>query len=191
MQLDAVLRDQWRPDEMSLENFLDLLVIRYRFPNYAGYGQQFMDGKLVNYMPFAQPSFVRAALATPVHLKKNGRLFRKLIRRFRPSLARFPLVKGYQTYPFALPPLPAWAWTKAVSPLHARFVDPGPQQILLTLSEFVKDAVRSSAVRNFGPYDHPAILTMVNEFYEGKIEHALRLDWWLHFELWRRSLQGE
>ena len=191
VQLDATLRDTWRRDEVGLENFLDLLVVRYRFPNYAGYGQQYMDGEIVSYMPFAQPSFVRAALATPVQSKKNGRLFRQLIRRCHPSLTKFPLVKGYSTYPYSLQPTPALVWMKAKSLVHSPFVDPAPIQILTVLSDFVQDTAHSSEVRNYAPYDHAAILKVVTEFYQGKREHARDLDWWLSFELWRTSLQSE
>jgi asparagine synthetase B (glutamine-hydrolysing) len=190
-QLNAVLRNTWKRDEASLGNFLDLLVVRYRFPNYAAYGQRFMDGEIVNYMPFAQPSVIRAALAIPEENRKNGKLFRKLIRRCHPSLTRFPLVKGYSTYPFLLQPVPAMVWMKAKSLLRAPFADPGPAEILTVLSDFVQDTAHSSVVRNYAPYDYAAILRMVTEFYQGKKERARELDWWLSFELWRKSLRDE
>jgi hypothetical protein len=49
------IRDAWAlmPDPRLIgeENFLDLLEVRYRFPNYGGIGQSWMDEQILSIMP--------------------------------------------------------------------------------------------------------------------------------------------
>jgi len=175
-------------DALGEESFVDLLIVRYRFPNYGGMEQARMDGQILNYMPFAQPSFVRAAFAVPLQMKRKARMFRQLINAHRPALKRYPLVKGFTTYPYVLPSMPALGWTKIKSKIKRQFTDPTPVNFLTSISQFVLDTVHSSGVYSFPLYDRRAILTMVEKFYAGKKELAGEVDWWLAFEVWRQSL---
>ena len=70
------------------------------------------------------------------------------------------------------------------------FRDPVPSEFLLNVSEFVQDTLNSTNVRTCPYYDYPAIVNMVKEFYGGREDAAGKVDWWLSFEVWRRSIEG-
>jgi len=189
-QIAKVWRGTPSPGSLGEENFLDFLIVRYRFPNYGGIEQSRTDEHALSFMPFAQPSFVRVAFGLPLRVKRNARLYRRLIRQRCPALAKYPLVKGTAEYPFILPTIPALLWTKGQTVLGREFQDPTPAEFLLRIRDFVYDFLSSADVKSYSPYDHRAITRIVDEFYNGKIEMASHLDWWLAFELWRRMLKG-
>ena len=176
------------PRTIGEENFLDLLGIQTRLPNFFGFEQNRLDGVIQNYMPFAQPSLLRALFQMPLSLRRNGRLFRHLIRSQRVSLARYPLVKGGVTYPFQLPTAPAYVWTKLKTRLGQGYTDTARLRFLETLKPFALDAVQSQAVRTYPAYDYARLTRLVEEFYQGRSDLASEVDWWLAFERWRRTL---
>ena len=178
-------------DEIGRENFLDLLAIRTRLPNYYGFEQSRLDGEGATFMPFAQPSFLQFVFDTPVHARRNGRLFRRTIRQHCPSLAAYPLVKGATSYPFFLGTVPAWLWTQCKARLGRSFADPVRAAFLGSLSELLADLVRSAEVRTYPAYNHRALAEMVDGFLVGKTEYGQQVDWWLSFEAWRRSVQAQ
>ena len=176
------------PETIGEENFVDVLGVRTRLPNFFGFEQNRLDGIIQNYMPFAQPSLLQTVFHTPLSLRRNGRLFRQLIRARRASLARYPLVKGSLSYPFRLPTLPAYAWTTAKKYLGRGYTDPTRLRFLETLKPFARDAVHSQNVRLYSAYDAARLTRLVEGFYNGKTNLATAVDWWLAFEMWRRVL---
>ncbi|OLD78246.1 MAG: hypothetical protein AUI33_03705, partial [Ignavibacteria bacterium 13_1_40CM_2_61_4] len=58
---------------IGVENFADLFSIRLRIPNYGGPGQARLDAEILNFMPLAQPSFLRSALRIPVKDRSNAK----------------------------------------------------------------------------------------------------------------------
>ncbi|MCZ6774985.1 MAG: hypothetical protein O7D34_00835, partial [Ignavibacteria bacterium] len=112
-QIDSVWHSMPSIENIGLENFLDLMIVRNRFPNYGGVEQSRTDAMIPSYIPYAQPSFVQRTFEIPLRLRKNGRLFRKMILENKPSLRKYPLVKGNVTYPFIVSGISAWIWTKA------------------------------------------------------------------------------
>lgn len=64
-------------------------------------------------------------------------------------------------------------------------------ELLSRVSEFVQDTVHSREVSSWEPYDYTAIVRMVEQFYEGKTELARQVDWWLAFEMWRKSISSD
>lgn len=176
--------------DIGKENFLDLLAIRTRLPNYYGFEQSRLDGEVMNYMPFAQTSLLQSVFDAPVNIRKNGKLFRQIIRQYYPSLANYPLVKDTTTYPFYFTTVPAWVWTKFKVKLGFKFFDSTVFKFLNTLSELILDMVHSNEVKCYSAYDYQAIVKMVEDFYNGKIELAHEVDWWLSFEMWRRAINA-
>ncbi len=187
-QIQSAWEGMPRPEVIGIENFLDLLIVRYRYPNFDGFEQARMDEEIVSYMPFVQPSVVRLALNLPLKVRRNRRLHKQLIERHCPGLARWPLVKENVTYPYGLSAASAWAWTAAKRRAGMHYKDPTPVRLLLHVREFVMDLVRSQTVRDYAPYRSADIIHMADAFYGGKKELARELDWWLGFELWRSNL---
>lgn len=189
------LEQQWAtmppPPEVGLETHVDLLGVRTRLPNFFGYEQNRLDGLAPCYMPLAQPSVVHAAFQMPLRARRGGRCVRQLIRRHRPYLARYPLVKGATTYPFHLTPMLAYLWTHAQSLVQR----PSPNSIrhafLKRLRPFALDAVASTEVNNETLYDREKLRNLVHGYYlDGHSDRAGALDWWLAFEVWRRTLRA-
>ena len=176
--------------QVAPEDAVDLLGVRARLPNFFGLEQNRLDGVAECYMPFAQPSVVRAVFRTPARLRKNGRLFRRLIRDRRPALARFPLVKDGMPYPFRLPALAAHVFTRARKYTSRPLAHPERERFLETVKPFVLDAAHSEEVRTFSAYDAEKISRLVMDYYNGNTARAAEVDWWLSFEMWRRMLKG-
>ncbi len=174
-------------DKTGEENFLDLLGVRTRLPNFFGFAQDLLDEQVVNFMPFAQPSVLQAVFRTALKERRNGRLFRDIIRRRRPALARYPLVKGALTYPFRLPTLPAFAWTKAKGLFSPEALDRRRPVFLERMRPYALDTVHSASLP--ACYDREKLTTLVEGYYAGEEGKAAAVDWWLAFEVWRASLQ--
>ena len=173
--------------DFGLENALDLFSIRTRLPNFYGYEQSRLDAQILNYMPFAQPRVLHTLFGIPIEVRKNGRLFRELIKQRQPALRKLPLVKGDHTYPYLLPSLTAAAWTKFKSLLSAP-QDPFCDVFLNSIKEFALDSVHASAVQQSSFYDAPRVTKQITEYYNGDKNKAGFVDWWLTFEIWRQEV---
>ncbi len=189
-QIAALWQEMPAIEEIGAENFLDLVAIRTRLPNAYGFEQGRLDGECLSFMPFAQPSFLRRLFQTPVARRKNGRLFRQLIRQRFPRLTRYPLVKGGTTYPFGFSTVPAWAWTKLKTRLGQTFTDASAVDLLHQIAAEVQDLANSTSVKSYPVYDYPFIRNLVEKFYRGQTELAGSIHWWLAFELWRRAVNA-
>jgi hypothetical protein len=189
-QIESLWQTMPQIKEIGEENFLDLMAIRTRFPNSGCYEQARMDCEVLNYMPYAQPSFLQQLFETPIQLRRNGKLFHQIILKHYPSLAKYPLVKNNTTYPFYFSTIPAWIWTKFKAKLGLSFFDPSVIEFLSVMKEFIQDIVNSNEIKNYSAYDYPAIKSLVEQFYAGKKELANEVDWWLTFELWRRAINA-
>ncbi len=187
-QIDAL----WSglPGGLGREDSLDLAGVRSRLPNFFGLEQQRLDGLLVCFMPFAQPSVLRSIFRLPLQLRRSGRLFRTLVRSGKPSLARHPLVKDGISYPYHLAGPGAFLFTRAKKKLGYRHKDATQLAFLHILKPFVLDTLHSQSVKSYAPYDVPAIAAAVEGYYKGKIGLAGSVDWWLSFEIWRQSLSA-
>ena len=110
-QLNAAWQDL--PASMTVADKADLLSIRSRLPNFFGFEQNSLDHVCVSYMPYAQPSVLRALFQVPLQLRWHGRLLSRLIRKYSPALSHIPLVKGTTQYPFGLGTVSTLAYTRA------------------------------------------------------------------------------
>ncbi len=187
--IDGLLDAMSDIDEFGIENFIDLLAVRTRFPNYGGLEQARLDGEVINYMPFAQPSFLNKMFSLPLSLRRNGNLCRNIIRSC-PELTGFPLVKYGTTYPFQLSSLPAMVLTRAKRKLGFGFADPTIDEYLHHMKEFVLDTAHSESVKTYPAYNYKKVCDLVDGYYLQQQPVAGGVDWWLSFELWRQSLSG-
>lgn len=178
-------------EKLGIGNFVDLFSIRYRVPNQAGPEQALLDGIVRNYMPLAQPSFLRVVLATPVRERVRGGLYKSFIQKTYPKLSRYPLVKSGMTYPFRLSGKYAWLYMKLKAETGRKFHDPSPDLILWHIREYVLDLVHSRRVREYELYDAKKVTEIVEGYYSGNVNLSSEVDWWLAFELWRQSLDPD
>jgi hypothetical protein len=187
-ELDQVLASLPDADVVEPENLLDLLTVRTRIPNYAGPDQARLDGEVMNYMPLAQPSFLRAALACPVKSRRKAEVHRDTLRRWHPLLTRFPLAKSGTTYPFSLSHLGAYAVVEAKRRLGLTYRDHTVDLFLRAMKEYALDSASSSRIKDSSLYDGRRVRETVEAYYRGVSRFRNAINWWLTFELWRESL---
>ncbi len=180
----------WRslPSTMTIADKADVLSIRSRLPNFFGFEQNYLDTVCVSYMPYAQPSVLRALFQVPLRLRWNGRLLRGMIRKHAPSLSKYPLVKGTVIYPFGLGTLGSYAYTLVKKRLMPSYQDPRPEAFIRHMQEYILDTLRSSSVRDYAPYDQAKLQQMADSLASGNLRYTPQLDWWLTFDMWRKSL---
>jgi hypothetical protein len=174
-------------EAIGLENALDLLAVRTRVPNFGSPEQARLDELVPNFMPLVQPSLLRAVFRAAVRHRRGGKLHRALIRRLRPELAEFPLVKGDRLSGFGTHPL--------ISAVRARLERGGGRttpdadrvRFLDCLREYVLDLGASREVRE-NPLYEPGVVRRLTEEHYRKGRGSVELDWWLTFHLWSTSL---
>lgn len=175
-------------EQIGVEKFIDMIAIKFRFPNYFGPEQSRLDKKIVSYMPFSQISMLEHAFHLPASLKRNSKLFYNLIFQNKPILKKFPLVKNGITYPYGLNSLSAFIYTKLKKRISSPEVFDPTYLFYQSMKEYVKELVLSAGVRNFSLYDHDKVSKIVSRFYNGDRSVQSQLDWWFTFELWKQNL---
>jgi hypothetical protein len=177
-------------EEIGLDNWLDLMAIRTRFPNLAGFEQSRSDGYMVSYMPFAQSSLLQLLMNLPVTERRNGRLLRTIIQRNHKPLTRIPLAKDGVVYPYFLGTLTATLVMKLKKRLSRVYSDPLRETFLDGMQTFIQDTVRSTSVINCPYYDYHHIRQSADSYYSGQKHWSRELDWWLAFEVWRQEVRA-
>lgn len=186
--LEKTLDEMPAVESIGVENFADLLAVRTRIPNYGGPEQSRLDAEILNFMPLVQPSFLHAAFGLPINVRANAGLYYGIIRKECPPLTRFPLVKSGLTYPFGLSSIASWLTVKVKSKLARPYFDRNPDLLLSNIREYVFDLAHSSDVKTNPMYDFPKVSNAVSKYYAGDLRFRNTVDWWLTFELWKRSL---
>jgi hypothetical protein len=177
------------PRDIGIGNFVDLLAVRTRVPNFGAPEQARLDCALLNFMPLVQPSFLREVFALDLRYRKNARLQKDYIVRHARMLTRLPLVKGGSTYRFGLPLAAVHAVTVAKMKMGRCYRDRSTEMFLKNAEEFIRDLVASARVSSCPLYDMSTIRKAVNAHYSGVPGHAGTVHWWLTFEFWRNSLK--
>jgi hypothetical protein len=189
--LEVALRGIPPVSEIGVENFVDLFSVRTRIPNFGGPEQSRSDALVMNFMPLSQPSFLKAVFRTDIQSRINGRLYKEIIQLKESRLSKFPLAKAGTTHPFHLSLPMARVVTKVKTKLGNHHTDSTADQFLMQLKDYVLDLVHSHDVKDWDGYDYKKLLTGVNAYYTGALHLRSFVDWWLMFELWRRSLLGQ
>lgn len=177
------------PKEIGVENFLDLWIAQTRLPLVACDEQARIDEQILNFMPYTQPDFIQSVLNVPLRYRNNNRLYKLIIKKYFPTLSRISLVKNYITYPYHLSTLQTRVWTKAKTMFSLQYQEPTLVQFLDTLKEYVLDMVTSQSTKNYAPYNYSNILHAATSYYKGERKFAEEVNWWLVFDVWRRSVE--
>ena len=172
---------------IGVEKFIDLIAIKFRFPNYFGPEQCRLDKMIISYMPFSQVSVIEQAFNLPESEKWNSRLFYNLISDNKPILKKFPLVKNGITYPYGLNSISAFIFTKLKKSVTSRRVFDPTYLFYQSMKDYINDLAVSTEVRNFSLYNHDKVNKIIDCYYKGDRNVQSQLDWWFTFELWRRN----
>ncbi len=187
-QLKDVFESFPDPSETGPENFVDLLVIKLRIPNYFGPEQERLDMILPGYIPFAQKAIISASLGVPVKERKNSKIFYDTIRNSYPELEKFPLVKNGSVYPYGLSALGSYAYTRIKKSLNKKITNDLKINFYTSHEQAIREIITREEIREYKPYDEEAVINIINGFYSGQYEKIDELDWLLTFELFRKNL---
>jgi len=176
----------------NVGNWLDIFAIKTRLTNYYSHEQARLDNLLTGVMPFLQPSVMSNLFNMPTRLRQNGKLFRKIINSNSPELKKFELAKGLSTHPYFFNSLQSRIWGIAKKRIGLSKYQNNNSHILLnSLKEYVCDILNSRNVKETSYYDYIKVKNIVERYYNGDSSYSNELDWWLSFELFRKSIFNE
>jgi hypothetical protein len=187
-QINNLIENLPSVKEIGCENFVDLLTIKTRPPNYTNPEQTRLDNILVNYIPFLQIDLLDTVFSMSLYWRENGRYFRRIIKEFRPELTKYPVIKGNNKIPFFLPTSAASAYAKLKNKLFKNYQNDYRIEFYRHIKEHVLKTLDSNDFKNFSPYNHKKIKNIVKDFYSGSFNNINTLDWWYTFEIWRKEL---
>lgn len=189
-QLEEILDILPAPDEQNIPDWLDLFAIRTRLPNYYSHEQTRLDNHLTAIMPFIQPDLLNNLPGVPIEKRKNGKLFREIIKTNQPALTKFNLAKGDGQYPFYFSTLMSRIVSKLRSKTGFKYKHVNKTSIMLnSLEAFIRDTISSESFRSAPFYDHSKITHLVDSYYKGGTGREYELDWFLSFEIFRQEIQ--
>jgi hypothetical protein len=180
------------PDLKSMEigNWLDLLSVRTRLPNFFGFAQAHADNHVINFMPYVQPEILDAIFQIPITQRTNGKLLKSIIRKNNRDLTKFKLVKFNTEYSFYCPSVLSYLYTMGKAKLGRIHNSTVRISFLYHLKEYIQDMVHSESVKSNPLFDYSYIENMINQFYKGEHQYQGELDWWLAFDLFQQSISS-
>lgn len=170
----------------NIHNWIDQFSIIFKLPNIFGLLQSFADNISTAYMPFVQRDILNMNFSITLHQRKNGKLFRDLIKKNSPELSKFPLIKNNVKYPFSFGAMQQRIFLKLKNRFGITYHSIEDQTILDLLKDYIYDEINSINFKNFNFYDHNKIVTLVNNYYSGQTYLATELNWFLSFNTWRK-----
>jgi hypothetical protein len=190
-QLEYLINELPSVNSIGNENWADLFAVKTRLTNYYSHEQARLDELVFNYMPFAQPILLEKLLNIPLIQRRNGKLFREIIKNNYNQLAKYPLAKGLITHPFWFNTLQSRAWNIFRKKLKLKlYNDRNTNHLINLLTPFILDTIHSQNTRECNYYNYSKITRLSVALIKGNISDNVisELDWWLAFELFRGRL---
>jgi Asparagine synthase len=188
-QVESLYETLPQINKNNIENWLDQFALKTRLPNYFAHEQIRLDDMVTAVMPFVQQSLITNLFGVEISEKKNGRLFRKMIKKNYPKLAEFSLVKGTTKQPYKLNSLQARLWSLMIKKLGKNYKEVSNTDILLKmLKEYIVDTVHSISITETAIYDKTKIQNLVMNHYNGNQPNGYSVDWLLSFLLFNKSI---
>jgi len=168
--------------------WIDLFSIRARLTNYYAPEQARIDQYVLSFMPLVQKDVLKLLFGFNNFDKKNGKLFKKLIRQNSIKLTKHPLVKGNTVHPFNSSSMSARLHSRVKNRLGLSYQSKQPTELFNLLKEFINDTIRSSKVKNCEFYDQKKVDRIAEHFSADNSGYNSELDWFLVFELFRQGI---
>ncbi len=187
-QLDNLFEEIPDANQISPASWIDLFSIRSRLTNYYAPEQIRVDKYVTSFMPLIQKDVVNLIFGLSDVDKKNGKLFKELIKRNSIQLTKHPLVKGNIVHPFNSSSISARLHSRVKNRLGLGYQSKQPIELLNSLKEFINDTIQSSEVKNYEYYDRKKLDKIVNNFLSDGNDYNFEVDWFLSFELFRQGI---
>lgn len=190
-QIEEIYELLPNPEEIGVENWLDLFAIKTRLANHYLHEQTLLDQSLVSIMPFVQQSVLSNLLSVDSYRKRNGKLYKEIIRNHKKELTRYPLAKGDYTMPFCISSFQSRLFQKLNkmvkkdgARMHQKY------SLLRTYMNQILDLIVSKSVLECGLYNRRKIENIVAQLSAGVKSNHLwsEIDWLLAFESFRQSV---
>lgn len=159
-----------------------------RLPNYYAPEQVRIDDYVVSFMPFVQKDLLKYLFILTNSARKNGILFRDLIKKNSPQLTKTPLVKGSITHPFNSSSLNARLNARVKQKFGLNYKSKIHDELFFRLREYIFDMLNSTTVINCDLYDKSKIKTLRNKLESDQNGYSTELDWFLSFELFGQGI---
>ena len=169
-------------------NWIDIFSIRARLTNYYAPEQARIDQYVLSFMPLVQKDVLKLLFGFNNSDKKNGKLFKELIRQNSIQLTKHPLVKGNIEHPFNSSSLGARIHSRVKNKLGLSYRSKQQMEFLNSLKEFIGDVIQSSEVRNYEYYDRKKLDKIARDFSSKENDYNSEIDWFLAFELFRLGI---
>ena len=179
------------PEEIGVENWLDLFAIKTRLANHYSQEQSFLDQSLISVMPFVQQSVLSNLHSVDPHRRKDGKLYKEIIKEYNKGLTKYPLAKGDYLMPFGASSFQVRLFLKLnkminknESQLHRRYY------LSRTLTSQILDYINSKNVLECGLYNRRKIENLILLISVGTESNQVwnEIDWLLAFESFRQSV---
>jgi asparagine synthetase B (glutamine-hydrolysing) len=185
--IERMFSDMPEVKDFGIDNWIDLMYIRYSKSIHSTITQSKMDNYLVNYMPFLQPSFLKLVFNINAKIRKSVIMNKKILMENQ-RLTKFPIVKYNTIIPFTLNLYYAYSMAM-ISKKVKKYPKPNLDiELLDIITDFVHDRVNSKAVIDHPYYNIKKIRTMINRYYCGNKRYASQLNWWLSYDIWQEII---
>jgi hypothetical protein len=187
-QLNNLFDEMPAANQITPSKWIDLFSIRSRLTNYYAPEQARVDEYVISFMPLMQKDILELLFGLNDVEKKNGKLFKELIRQNSIQLAKYPLVKGNIVHPFNSSSLGARIHSRVENKLGLSYRSKQQIEFLNLLKEFIGDVIQSSEVRNYEYYDQKKLDKIASDFSSKENDYNSEIDWFLSMELFRQGI---
>jgi len=187
-QLNNLFEEMPEANQITPSKWIDLFSIRSRLTNYYAPEQARIDQYVLSFMPLVQKDMLKLLFGFNNADKKNGKLFKELIRQNSIQLTKHLLVKGSIVHPFNSSSLSARLHSRIKNLFSINYQSKQPDELFNSLKEFINDLIRSSVVRNCDLYDQRKVERIANDFSRNEMGFNFEMDWFLSFELFRQGI---
>ena len=187
-QISNFIQESEDVRKVGIGEWIDLFSIKTRLPNYYAPEQSRVDDFVTSFMPFVQKDLLKVLFNLKDSDKKNGNLFKEIIKKNSSQLTRIQLVKGNVTHPFNSSSLNARLNAIIKHRLGKYYKSNLSAELFYSAKDFILDLLHSSCVRSCEFYERKKIERMVKGFNDNDEGMIKELDWFLSFELFRDGI---
>ncbi|MEW5844347.1 MAG: asparagine synthase-related protein, partial [Bacteroidota bacterium] len=190
-QIEEIYELLPKPEDIGVADWLDLFAIKTRLANHYSQEQSFLDQSLISVMPFVQQSVLSNLHSVDPHRRKDGKLYKEIIKEYNKGLTKYPLVKGDYTMPFGASSFQTRLFLKMHKMIGKDNPGLHPKYIpLLDYAEQIMDIVSSKSFTESGFYDKRKIENITTHLSSGTADNHVwnEIDWLLAFESFRQSV---
>lgn len=187
-QLNNLFTELPDPSQVGPGKWIDLFSIRTRLTNYYAPEQVRLDQYVTSFMPLVQKDILNLLFGLNDSDKKNGKLFKQLIKQNSSQLTKQPLVKGNILHHFNSSSVGARLSSRIKSKIGLAYESKEIIRFQNSLREFIGDVICSSEVRNYELYDKKKLDRLLKIIESEGSNYNYETDWFLSFELFRQGI---